>query len=125
MLYIVPDGIDDDLFCIYSTVYEKRKTRGYVVTNDLYRDHKIAFLEPRPFIRWRMSQVVFFNIDIDAKPKEEVTLYAPGEFAREIQRADGVDFNGHTRWHIPSIDRNVWLCIGTGAGNNGTTNEKH
>ena len=27
------------------------------VTNDLMRDHRLAFLEPRPFIRWRTTQV--------------------------------------------------------------------
>jgi hypothetical protein len=27
------------------------------VTNDMIRDHRLAFLEPRPFIRWRSTQV--------------------------------------------------------------------
>lgn len=26
------------------------------------RDHKLAFLEPRPFIRWRSSHIIFFAL---------------------------------------------------------------
>lgn len=34
----------------------------YVVTNDLMRDHRVAFLEPRPFMRWRNTQIVYFGL---------------------------------------------------------------
>lgn len=34
-----------------------------------------------------------------------------GAFSREMQRSDETDAIGDTRWHIPAIDRNVWLCM--------------
>ena len=57
MMYVVPPGADDDWYWIMPTVTEGRTTEAYVVTNDLMRDHRLAFLEPRPFIRWRTTQV--------------------------------------------------------------------
>jgi len=38
------------------------------VTNDLMRDHKLAFLEPRPFIRWRTSHIVYFGMSSGYNP---------------------------------------------------------
>lgn len=47
MLYIVPLGADDDWYWMYATVAEGKKKHSYVVTNDMMRDHKVAFMEPR------------------------------------------------------------------------------
>ena len=54
-------GADDDWYWIMPTVVENRLNTAYVVTNDLMRDHRLAFLEPRPFIRWRTTQVMHFD----------------------------------------------------------------
>ena len=54
-------GADDDWYWIMPTVVENRSSTAYVVTNDLMRDHRLAFLEPRPFIRWRTTQVMHFD----------------------------------------------------------------
>ena len=37
----------------------------------------------------------------------EVFIYGPSRFSREIQRG----IRNKNRWHIPSIDRSVWLCF--------------
>jgi hypothetical protein len=81
MLYEVPTGGNDDWYWIYGTVYEGRKTHAYVVTNDLMRDHRLAFLEPRPCILWRNAHIAMFDLDyaIDTKkPKPSVFLIEPG-----------------------------------------------
>jgi len=140
MLYVVPRGANDDWYWVYATIYEGRKKPAYVVTNDLMRDHKIAFIEPKPFLRWRSSQIIYFALskacDVDygrsngnasrivsrcddnstsksdADRLPEVYLYEPGNFSREIQQS--VDGN-RLRWHIPAVDRSVWMCYGIDA----------
>jgi hypothetical protein len=62
MLYAVPRGANDDWYWMYSTLYPGRKTQALVITNDLMRDHKVSFLAPSSFIRWRTSQIVFYSI---------------------------------------------------------------
>ena len=62
MLYVVPQWANDDWYWMYATVNEGRHRTARVVTNDLMRDHRLAFLEPRPFIRWRNSQVIRFDL---------------------------------------------------------------
>lgn len=55
---------------MFVTVQEGRKKHAYVVTNDLMRDHKLAFMEPRPFTRWRMTHIVNFDLtSFDANEK--------------------------------------------------------
>ena len=62
MLYVVPQWANDDWYWMYATLDEGRKGLAQVVTNDLMRDHRLAFLEPRPFMRWRSSQVLHFDL---------------------------------------------------------------
>jgi len=62
MLFVVPQWANDDWYWMYATVNEGRQQMARVVTNDLMRDHRLAFLEPRPFIRWRNSQVIRFDL---------------------------------------------------------------
>lgn len=57
MLYKVPHNMNDDLFWIYSTIYEGRKSQAFVVTNDYMRDHKLQFLAPIPF------QIVYYSVN--------------------------------------------------------------
>ena len=112
MLYITPQGSDDDWYWMYCTVNEGRKSSSYVVTNDLMRDHRLAFLEPRPFLRWRSNQVLHFEFSKGAtneSPNPDVFLIEPERFPREIQRTE----NG--RWHIPATDTRAWLCLDTEA----------
>jgi proteinaceous RNase P len=63
MLYVVPSGADDDWYWMYATVFEGRSKPAFVVTNDLMRDHRLAFMEPRPFIRWRSTHIINFDIN--------------------------------------------------------------
>ncbi len=62
MLYAVPRGANDDWYWMYSTLYPGRKSQAFVVSNDLMRDHKVSFLAPSSFIRWRSSQIVYYSI---------------------------------------------------------------
>jgi hypothetical protein len=82
MLYIVPPKVDDDWYWMYislmsnyranaintssasniapnsSQIYQTQSLHGpFVITNDLTRDHKSVFDQPRSFIRWRSTQV--------------------------------------------------------------------
>lgn len=77
MLYVVQGG-DDDWFWMMVTVLEGRKSPAFVITNDLMRDHKLAFLEPRPFTRWRMTHVMNFNVGVDQEGNAKVTIEDPG-----------------------------------------------
>lgn len=83
MLFVVPSGANDDWYWMYATLYEGRKTRAYVVSNDLMRDHKIAFLHPRPFVRWRTSQIVYFGLSKASEANDtvvpDVYFYGPSE----------------------------------------------
>lgn len=63
MLYEVSVGSNDDWYWIYATVHQGRKKHAYVVTNDRMRDHRLAFLEPRPFLRWRNAHVSLFDLN--------------------------------------------------------------
>ena len=110
MLYITPQGSDDDWYWMYCTVSEGRKSSSYVITNDLMRDHRLAFLEPRPFLRWRSNQVLHFEFSrgaTDENPNPDVFLIKPEKFPREIQRTE------NKRWHIPATDTRAWLCLDT------------
>lgn len=62
MLYIVPQGMNDDLFWLLATVYEGRKNECFVVTNDLVRDHALSAMASKTFARLRTSMVVYFSI---------------------------------------------------------------
>jgi proteinaceous RNase P len=62
MLYVVPNGSNDDWFWLYATLYKGRRSPAFVVTNDLMRDHKVAFPEARTFMRWRTSHVMYFGL---------------------------------------------------------------
>ncbi len=110
----MPIHIDDDWFWMYAAVLENRKKPAFVVTNDLMRDHRVAFLAPRPFIRWRMSHVVHFDfssgVDDYSNSVPECFLYEPSRFSREIQRT-----GPSGRWHIPATDKPGWLCLDGGA----------
>lgn len=81
MLYVVPQWANDDWYWMFATVNENRKKMAYVITNDLTRDHRLAFLEPKPFIRWRTTQVIHFDFSHAAETGEgppEVILTEPG-----------------------------------------------
>eukprot|EP01034_Spumella_vulgaris_P023915 gene23915-30194_t len=131
MLYVVPSGANDDWYWIYATLYKGRRSPAFVITNDLMRDHKVAFPEARTFMRWRTSQVVYFGLssavteateenneqqqqqqhrddlsDLYGEDVPEAFLYGPGDFSREIQHSEATD-----RWHIPAVDRSHWLCL--------------
>jgi hypothetical protein len=76
MLYSVPERGFDDWYWILATIHKNISKPVYVVTNDLMRDHRISFLEPRAFFRWRTSQVVYFTIEREWK--DFTTLFDNG-----------------------------------------------
>lgn len=81
MLYVVPQWANDDWYWMFATVNENRKNMAYVITNDLTRDHRLAFLEPKPFVRWRTTQVVHFDFSHAAETgagPPDVTFIEPG-----------------------------------------------
>ena len=108
ILYVVPQGANDDWYWIFITVTENRKKPAYVITNDLMRDHRLAFLEPRPFLRWRTTQIVHFDFSkaVEAGTSDPETFFRePAKFSREIQRTS------NKRWHLPATDKRAWLCL--------------
>lgn len=78
MLYVVPRGANDDWYWVYATIYEGRKKPAYVISNDLMRDHKIAFIEPKPFLRWRSSQIVYFALSKVCEDSDDVSYNGSG-----------------------------------------------
>ena len=87
ILYKIPLGQNDDWYWMYATVHEHER-RQYnnkqqkksllstssspsslsptvVITNDHMRDHRLSLLEPRPFSRWRASQVIRYRFLYD------------------------------------------------------------
>ena len=124
MLYVLPSGIDDDLFLIIASLNSGNR-KGYVVTNDLMRNHKMK-LEFGALLKWKNSQTVpFFLGGTERAPF--VRLWAPGNYLllyqhmirlpnycfnfflgptrREIQS------NGKGTIHIPSVNDDSWLCV--------------
>ena len=61
MLYVVPSGANDDWYWLYATVAANRTS--FAITNDLTRDHRLAFLESRMYVRWRNNHIVHFDLD--------------------------------------------------------------
>lgn len=122
---------------MYSTIIEGRSQLSYVVTNDMMRDHKLAFMEPRPFLRWQMTQVINFDLSkaIESHVHDvDVILNDPREFSQTMsiewlffvyikiiykRRSSVVTVpfsreiqeTGSGRLHIPSLDDDTWLCL--------------
>ena len=75
-MYVVPAGgtvylidyifynlhlANDDWYWLYATVAPNRNS--FAVTNDLTRDHRLAFLESRMYMRWRNNHIIHFDFD--------------------------------------------------------------
>ena len=92
---------------------------AYVVTNDGMRDHKISFLEPKYFQRWRSTQTIQFDISrpipdnfpVNKLIWPKLKFWEPGLHSREMQKHVGISGLNRNRWHIPSTDQNAWLCM--------------
>ena len=93
MLYIVPQGADDDWYWLYATIADNHKDIAYVVTNDLIRDHRLAFQNDRTYLRWKTSNVIHFDVirindDDDADDNNndndvyETLLMRPGKYIK-------------------------------------------
>ena len=97
MLYVVPQGGNDDWFWVYATIHKLRRRHAFCVTNDLMRDHKTAFSKetPRAFERWRANTIIHFDFSRaveDDHYHPEVMLTQPVRFSRELQViSDGED----------------------------------
>lgn len=61
MLYVVPSGANDDWYWLYATVAAGRDS--FAISNDLTRDHRLAFLESRMYVRWRNNHIIHFDTD--------------------------------------------------------------
>lgn len=133
MLYTVPQGADDDWYWLYATVTEGRKEPAYVVTNDMIRDHRLAFTDEESYMRWKAAHMLHFDVFHPAEASSSsagdetedsgrrsiepangiaeapfVYLIKPDNFSREMQRGPRRGY-----WHIPAVDRRVWLCLNT------------
>lgn len=108
---------------------------GYVLTNDGMRDHKVVFLEPKYFTRWRSTLTIQFDISrpisddltSDAIVWPKLKFWEPGFHSREMQMRlpdkgnendEDMDENSvgvGARWHVPATDQNAWLCMNINA----------
>jgi pentatricopeptide repeat protein len=94
MLYVVPQGGNDDWFWMYATVHKLRTSRAYCITNDLMRDHRQAFAgeSARIFERWRASTIIHFDFSRAVEEGYQcprVMLTRPSTYSREIQVLTG------------------------------------
>eukprot|EP00981_Chlorochromonas_danica_P001533 scaffold334_cov173-Ochromonas_danica.AAC.9 len=217
IMYAVPPGAYDDWYWMMASLMAPAGKQSFVVTNDLMRDHRLSFLAPKPFLRWRASQIVYYgffytptdtttatseskvteinivenqgdvqnstkthvtdnssnindiitaridnsnsstttvseedDVDSDCSPStitmvdpansnntnssnqnslefiasrqhpENVVLYPPGNYSRDIQFDENVK-----TWHLPASDRNSWLCLNLEiASDNSNNNSK-
>ena len=81
ILYIVPQGANDDWYWMLTTLQERQKP-SYVITNDLMRDHRAAFSDSRTFIRWRTTQIIHFDFSFACErdfDSPEIFLHEPGK----------------------------------------------
>lgn len=114
MLYVVPQGGNDDWFWMYATLHTNRTAPAYVITNDLMRDHRIIFAKESKltFSRWRANRIIHFDFSravTNTNDSPDVMLTAPGTYSREIQisRTQGQE----QYIHIPIQDRSGVLCL--------------
>jgi len=92
----------------------------HVISNDHMRDHRLFLLEPRPFLRWKSTQILRFELDHAYEPlriaAEEISvptvqLSSPPVFSAEIQRIvtpgggggaeEGGGEDARVTWHVP------------------------
>jgi hypothetical protein len=122
LLYVVPQGGNDDWYWMYATVNEGRTNQAYVITNDLMRDHKLAFRNTSNsnicFSRWRESTIMHFDFSHAVemnKPdtnKPDVMLVQPSYVTREMQYTSrNASSRRLGRIHIPAADRSSWGCF--------------
>ena len=109
-----PFGANDDWYWMAASVATSEGVR--VVSNDLMRDHRLALLQPRPFLRWKTTQMLRFAFshahqiglsNTSGWQPPQVTLQDPVPFSVEMQRCSTPD--GHCSWHIPI--RSVSVCF--------------
>jgi hypothetical protein len=107
ILVVTPVGANDDWYWMLGSVC-RDDAPARVVSNDQMRDHRLALLEPRPFLRWKTSQLVRFNLSHAYEPDRlaageitppEFQLRRPPAYSPEIQRSVAAD--GRRVWHIP------------------------
>jgi len=105
-LKISPHGSNDDWYWMLSTVIDEGETVR-VVTNDQMRDHRLALLDPRPFLRWKTTRIIRFDFSHAWEPEKiangtsdipQVTLIQPPVISPEIQRSSDEE---HMIWHFP------------------------
>lgn len=75
VLFVVPKNGSDDWFWMLASILPQMQ-RAYVITNDLMRDHKVSFITPKPFMRWRASQIVFHTMTYPEVPLDKVLMKA-------------------------------------------------
>mmetsp|Transcript_21649 Transcript_21649/g.28031 ORF Transcript_21649/g.28031 Transcript_21649/m.28031 type:complete len:613 (-) Transcript_21649:40-1878(-) len=115
-IYIVSDGANDDWYWMYSSVAID-KFPSMVVSNDKMRDHRLSLLAPRPFYRWKNTQIMNYRF---AWPEDEernddnvsVEVINPPVYSREIQCTT------NKVWHFPlnvseDAENKEWLCVHT------------
>jgi len=101
-----PFGANDDWYWMAASVATAHGLR--VVSNDLMRDHRLALLDQRPFLRWKTTQMIRFDLSHPHQlaamnnsqwREPQVYLQETVPFSAEIQSSRTPD--GNTTWHIP------------------------
>ncbi|KAK4773623.1 hypothetical protein SAY87_028642 [Trapa incisa] len=102
VLYLTPNGSNDDWYWLYAAV----KLRCFLVTNDEMRDHIFELIGSEFFLKWKERHQVRYTFT-----KGCPVLLMPPPFSRVTQESE----NGS--WHVPISDGKneetaiTWLCI--------------
>jgi hypothetical protein len=108
-LFLCRQGANDDWYWMYASVLPSEKLLR-VVSNDQMRDHRLSLLEPRPFLRWKATQICRFELSHAFESSKvadgtldvpTMRLMDPPNFSSEIQRNNADEGSGGPVWHIP------------------------
>lgn len=107
-LYETPKGSNDDWYWLYAAISAKEK--GFLVTNDLCRDHIFQLLSPKYVYKWRNNQVINFSFVVDDAGSVGFKLLAPATYTTCVQKLE----NGN--WMVPVLSEDSdegidWKCI--------------
>jgi len=98
-IYFTPNGMNDDWFIVFAGLTFQK---SYVVSNDLFRDHKFQITEQIDFedlfSKWYSAYKIAYNFDY----YQNLEVILPIKYSKRVQ------LNGN-HFHIPNGEN--WLCI--------------
>lgn len=104
-VYIVPHGLEDDIFCMFSTVLDIKQseqsrhmniTRPVLITNDLFLDHKTKMRDPFLVDKWYSTHC--FN------HSHGMQMLQTNVYRRKIEQNDWPLYSSNSGtkvWHFP------------------------